>query len=159
VDYFQGVVTEFLRANRSTFVNTECLIQLEPGTVPAKDKHWFCDVVAVNFTERTVYLCEVTYSNTLFALLKRLKAWAENWASVKAALIRDCNIPADWKVVPWVFIPRDREKLFKKKLDDLGAFDESIAMPPPRIEFLEEVVPWKYPSWDRKLESIAEDDK
>ena len=28
MDYFQGAVTEYLRANRATFVNTECLIQL-----------------------------------------------------------------------------------------------------------------------------------
>lgn len=76
MDYFQGVVTEFLRANRSTFVNTECLIQLEPGDTPEKDRHWFCDVIALNLAEKTIYLCEVSYSGTLAALIKRLRAWA-----------------------------------------------------------------------------------
>jgi len=56
MDYFQGVVTEYLRANRATFVNTECLIQLEAGDTPAKGQHWYCDAVAVNFKEKTVGL-------------------------------------------------------------------------------------------------------
>jgi hypothetical protein len=30
MDYFQGVVTEFLRADRAMFVNSECLLQLDP---------------------------------------------------------------------------------------------------------------------------------
>src|SRR5688572_2705820 len=114
MDYFQGVVTEFLRANRSTFVNTECLIQLQLGDTPEKDKHWFCDVVAINFSESTVYLCEVSYSGTLAALMKRLKAWAGCWPDLKRALVRDCHVPADWKVLPWVFIPRDREPTYQR---------------------------------------------
>lgn len=49
MDYFQGVVTEFLRANRSTFVNTEYLIQLDEVKTPLKARHWYCDALAVNF--------------------------------------------------------------------------------------------------------------
>jgi hypothetical protein len=67
MDYFQGVVTEFLRANRSTFVNTEYLIQLDEGKLPVKSRHWYCDALAVNFEESTVFLCEVTYSKTMSA--------------------------------------------------------------------------------------------
>ena len=40
MDYFQGVVVEYLRADRAMFVNTECLVSLEPAEAPAKGKHW-----------------------------------------------------------------------------------------------------------------------
>ena len=42
MDYYLGVVTEYLRADRAIFVNTESLIQLDPGDVPVKDRHWYC---------------------------------------------------------------------------------------------------------------------
>ena len=52
MDYFQGVVTDYLRANRSVFVNTECLIQLDEGNKQLKCRHWFCDAMAVNSLRR-----------------------------------------------------------------------------------------------------------
>jgi len=79
VGYFQEIVTEYLRADRAMFVNTECLIQLNPGDVVSKGTHWYCDAVAVNFRESAVYLCEVTYSTSLSALIGRLQAWSSNW--------------------------------------------------------------------------------
>jgi hypothetical protein len=36
VDYFQGVVTDYLRASRSVFVNTECCIQLNLAPIPTR---------------------------------------------------------------------------------------------------------------------------
>ena len=59
------------------FVNTECLIQLAPGVTPSKGTSWFCDAVAVSVRNNTVYLCEVTYSTTLYALLERLPRMAQ----------------------------------------------------------------------------------
>jgi hypothetical protein len=56
MDYYQEVVTEYLRSDRATFVNTECLIQLEPGQMLGKGAHWYCDAMAVNFRESTLYL-------------------------------------------------------------------------------------------------------
>jgi hypothetical protein len=80
MDYFQGVVTEYLRADRAMFVNTECCIQLTPSANPDRTgPHWFCDAVAVNLRDAEVFLCEVTYSKTLGALNKRLISWASNW--------------------------------------------------------------------------------
>jgi hypothetical protein len=156
MDYFQGVVTEYLRANRATFVNTECLIQLDSGDAPAKGRHWYCDAVAVNFAERSVHLCEVSYSTTLYALLARLAGWSKNWPTLQQALCRDCGVPNDWRVRPWVFVPRDRETAFLGKVSQMTAAEGSITMPAPRVTYLEEVVPWKYKSWDRKLEALAD---
>lgn len=36
MDYYQGVVIDFLRATRTRFVNTECLIQLVPAMYPRR---------------------------------------------------------------------------------------------------------------------------
>jgi hypothetical protein len=83
MDYYQGVVMEYLRADRSVFINPEFLIQIKPGKKPPKGSSWYCDVLAVKFGSdssdpTTVYLCEVTYSQTLQGLMKRLKAWNDN---------------------------------------------------------------------------------
>ena len=73
MDYFQGVVTEYLRAKREVFVNTEFLIQLDPGDVQVKGRSWYCDAVAVSFRDSAVYLCEITYSSSMHALITRLR--------------------------------------------------------------------------------------
>ncbi len=147
MDYYQGVVAEYLRANRAVFLNTECLIQIEAGDVPSKGASWFCDMVAVNLRECTAHLCEVTYSQSLDALKKRLRAWDLNWARVREALACDCAIPEGWHVEPWVFVPGDRILKLAREM----VFSQ---MPVPRMTALEEVVPWKYRSWDRVDDAV-----
>jgi hypothetical protein len=158
MSYFQDVVTEFLRADRAMFVNTECLIQLNPADAVSKGTHWYCDAVAVNFRERSVYLCEVTYSATLQALFGRLQAWKANWPAVCGALVRDCEVPTDFKVHPWIFIPEARRNVFERRRPSLvDASAGAQQMPLPRVTYLESVVPWNYPSWDRKLSLLEEE--
>ena len=155
MDYFQGVVTEYLRANRSVFVNTECLLQLDAGQ-PQKNRHWYCDAVAVNFKDTTVYLCEITYSATMQALLARLHSWRSNWAELTAAVLRDSSIPATWSVQPWLFIPKKHHEVFvKKSARPSPTPGVSAEMPSPRITYLEAVVPWEYCTWDRKEDALA----
>lgn len=148
MDYYQGVVTEYLRADRAVFLNTECCIQLAPGANPdTTGPHWYCDAVAVNFRESVVYLCEISYSKSMAALLKRLEGWNANWLPLRGALVRDCCLPDHWQVRPWVFIPNQCRDLLEKgrtRFSGTGAL-----MPYPRITDLEEVVPWKYQSWNR----------
>jgi hypothetical protein len=157
MDYYLGVVTEYLRADRAVFVNTESLIQLDPGDVPVKDRHWYCDVMAVSFLERTAYLCEITYSTTMHSLLARLQGWEENWAELRAAVFRDCRIPPEgWQIQPWVFIPEKCHPVFKKKFALLTpTIGTSIHMPTPFVTYLEEVVPWKYSSGNRKTVAVV----
>ena len=156
MDYFQGVVTEYLRANRATFVNTECLIQLDQY-LPTKGRHWYCDAVAVNFVEQRVYLCEVSYAATLGALIRRLINWSNHWPAICMAISRDCGIPSSWAIHPWVFIPEKRRSLFETKIAILAKNLGAGAMPVPIATSLENIVPWEYPSWNRKLEEIAEE--
>jgi len=153
MDYFQGVVAEFLRANRGVFINPECLIQLDTDTT-RKGRHWYCDVMAVSFPERRAFLCEVTYSRSLDALIKRLQAWEQNWAEIGDAVRRDASLPADWQVQAWVFIPNACRDAYKSKLSAFLPNDGK--MPRPRVTLLEKVVPWAYPA-ERKedyLESM-----
>lgn len=156
MDYFQGVVAEYLRADRAVFVNSECLIQLDAGAALPKSRHWYCDMVAVNFRETKVYLCEISYSSTMYALLTRLRAWETHWPTLAAAVSRDCGIPSTWKVEPWLFIPAARHLELNSKLATFIKTDgEAHFMPAPRVTHLEDVTPWKYPSWNRQSDSIA----
>ena len=152
MDYFQGVVTDYLRANRATFVNTECCIQLNPGANPdTSGPHWYCDAVAVNLREQKGYLCEITYSKTLGALSKRLASWAGSWPDLRAALQRDCGIPFEWAVRPWLFVPQQLEDLLAQQLSKLpGSGKPGEQMPKSKVTWLEEVTPWKYNSWHRE---------
>jgi hypothetical protein len=153
LDYFQGVVTEYLRADRGMFVNTECCIQLNPGSNPdTSGPHWYCDAVAVNFRLQKIYLCEVTYAKSLSALKTRLAAWAAHWEGVRHALVRDCSLPEDWAVQPWLFVPSHLraglETKFAIHRDDATG---NSTMPVPMITELEDILPWKYRSWNRVL--------
>ncbi len=159
MDYFQGVVTEFLRANRSTFVNTECLIQLDEGDTPAKRRHWYCDAVAVEFERSIVSLCEVTYSTTMQPLIARLRAWDSHWPLICKAIARDCHVPDSWSIRPWLFVP---EKLYEHVLKSkLTAFlceaPRADRMPYPEVTYLEHVAPWNYRHWDRKTVALKQE--
>jgi hypothetical protein len=146
VSYYQDIVTEYLRADRAMFVNTEYFIQLDAADVTSKGKTWYCDIVAVSFRDEKVYLCEVTYSKTMDALVKRLKAWSTNWSGVCAALVRDSVVPAHWSIQPWLFVPAAHAPLLKQKLASLhNVVDGHGQMPSPQIRNLESVAPWKYP--------------
>lgn len=156
MDYFQGVVTEYLVADRAAFVNTELLIQLDADD-SKKGRHWYCDAAAASFRDSTLYLCEVTYSKTMSALAKRLLAWDANWLELQVALRRDCEIPDSWKIQPWAFIPEKYLPALKIRIEELAAEGRPIeAMPYPRITCLEHVVPWNYITWDRKVADLEE---
>ncbi len=152
--YYQGVVVEYLRADRSVFVNTECCIQLNEADNPdGSGPHWYCDAVAVNFRDKAIFLCEVSYASDLGALLKRLQSWNSHWLQIKSSLLRDCNLP-DWRVRPWLFIPDKCVVDAVKTIQSIGASpgETRLFQDDPRITTLELVTPWNYCTWDRKGE-------
>jgi len=151
MDYFQGVVTEFLRAKRSQFVNSEYMINLDEDGTYLKGRHWYCDAVAIDFAEHMVHLCEVTYSKTLQAVVARLQAWSNEWPAVVAAIHRDSALTGQWVVTPRVFIPHELEPLLQSKLAHVSRpTSASPAMPEPIVTVLENVLPWRYRSWNGK---------
>lgn len=146
MDYFQGVVAEYLRANRATFVNPECLVQIDDNTIiPQKNGHWYIDLLAVNMEERAIYLCEVSYSTTLASLLKKLFAWGANWSAIVEGLHRHSHLPENWPVRPWLFVP---ETAIKRLVDRMP-----VTLSTPKITPLEMTEPWRYCGWNRITEA------
>ena len=149
MDYFQGVVTEFLRAKRSRFVNTEYMINLDPDGTYGKDRHWYCDAVAIDFEDSTVHLCEITYSKTLHSVSKRLQFWCSHWPDLIAALHRDSHLKGEWQVFPRIFVPSVLKGQLQVRVKALKRPESpSCSMPEPIVTALEEVLPWKYRSWN-----------
>ena len=158
MEYFQGVVTEYLVADRASFVNSELLIQLDADE-PKKGRHWYCDAAAVNIREETLYLCEVTYSKSMSALSKRLLAWDAHWKELRDAIARDCGIPSSWTIQPWAFIPEAYNQALKSRIAPLASDERNgDVMPYPQITFLENVVPWNYVTWDRKVTALEDEE-
>jgi hypothetical protein len=157
VNYYESVVVDYLRADRSLFVNTECCIQLNEADNPDKSgPHWYCDALAVDFRSKSIFLCEFSYSVALQALIKRLKAWNENWQGVCHALVRDSHLPAkEWTVRPWLFIPEESVKVLQRGLEKIAGNRELSFK--SRITTLEMVQPWKYSSYNRKGEEQKPD--
>lgn len=151
MDYFQGVVANYLSADPAIFVQPEACIRLHPDRRLKKGEHWYCDILAVSFREQTVYLCEVTLSRTLTALLKRLSEWDANWAEVCIAVRRDNRIPNEWHVRPWAFVPSAQKELLSRGVSALlGSCAGVDRIPRPLVTGLEDVVPWLY-SWPNEL--------
>ena len=151
MDYFQGVVTEYLRADRAVFVNTECCIQLNPGANPdTSGPHWYCDAVAVDHRKHEIFLCEITFAKSLSALQTRLTGWAANWPGVLAALVRDSALPSDWPVRPWIFVPEKLRTSLEDKIRRVSNVGTGAGqMPFPKVTALEATMPWEYCSWNR----------
>lgn len=146
MDYFQGVVGEYLRANRATFVNPEFCLMLDAGVKsPPKGRSWYVDLLAVCFPDTTAYLCEVTYDKAAGAMIKRLTAWSLHWPTLVNAVRRDGGVPDSWNVRPWLFVPEVGIANLVSKLPALPIT--------PRITPLEMTQPWNYCGWDRHGEA------
>ena len=135
MDHFEGVVLDYLRADRALFVNSQCCIQLNEGANPdTSGPHWYCDAVAVSFKEQAAYLCEITYAARAPSLLARLRAWDEHWPGVRAARLGTA-------VCRWIgvqarlFVPESNAKGIQSAIGGLKN------LPSPRVTFLEEVLP------------------
>lgn len=148
VNFYECVVVEYLRADRSAFVNTESCIQLNEADNPdTSGPHWYCDAIAIDFRQKVVYLCEISYSRPLQALLKRLSYWHESWTLLRLALQRDSSLPADWPVRPWLFVPEELLPMLVKGLERISG-SNPLAFT-PRVTPLEMVQLWRYRSWSR----------
>ena len=146
MDHFESVVIEYLRADRSLFVNSQCCIQLNAGENPdTSGPHWYCDAVAVSFKAKAIYLCEITYATPPASLMKRLTAWNKDWSVLRQALVRDSGVPADWPVQPWLFVP----KSLVERVTAFVSTMQPLNMPQPKVTTLEDVLPWRYRSWNR----------
>lgn len=152
MDHFESVVLEYLRADRALFINSQCCIQLNAGQNPdTSGAHWYCDAVALSLKAQTAYLCEITYADPPNSLFKRLTGWNKDWPLLRLALERDSGVPQSWSLTPWIFVPQT----LAPRVDAFLATLSSGEMPRPRVTHLEDVMPWRYRSWDRLTEHVA----
>ena len=148
MNYYESVVIDYLRADRSIFVNTECCIQLNEADNPdCSGPHWYCDAVIADFRSKCIFLAEISYGAQLADMTRRLKGWHDNWAGVCHALARDSFLLPEWPVRPWLFVPEQLVPLLLKRVSQVaeGAAPSFV----PRITTLEMVQPWRYRSWNR----------
>lgn len=146
MDYYQGVVADFLDADPAVFINNEYYIRLDG--MPPKGNSWYADIMAINMRDQAAYLCEVTFSKGLGSLIKRLEAWDARWLAICEAIRQKSSIPTDWTIQPWLFIPENRKPALMARLS-------CMQMPQPRLTWLESVVPWNYNS-DERVEDWLE---
>jgi hypothetical protein len=74
-----------------------------------------------------------------------LTDWANNWDELRAALVRDNHVHHSWKVETRAFFPRELRDVFDKKLSKIsGIVGGQGQMPVPKVDYLEDIVPWKY---------------
>jgi hypothetical protein len=136
-----------LWADRGCFVNPEFWIR---GNLehPHEKPHWFVDVLAIDMRERSVYLCEVTYTKQPRALARRLHSWKAHWDLINSTLKKDACVDKEWPLVPWVFAPPETLAIIKPELEKL--------FPKAKTTSLEKVLPWLYCTYDRKPEAHDE---
>jgi hypothetical protein len=113
MDYFQSVVAEYLQRDRASFINTEFLLPHKARPTDEGPPEWLVDILSVNLRDQRVYLCEISYSDRLQALEKRLREWADHWDVVTKTIRMDAHIPDDWPICIHLFVPA-------KQLIDLG---------------------------------------
>jgi len=86
---------------------------------------------------------------TSVSLMKRLRAWHDNWQSVIDALYRESMIcEFRWPVRPWLFVREDRVPLLKEQLNRI-ANGQPLKFN-PKITPLEKVQPWLFSTFNRK---------
>jgi hypothetical protein len=148
MNYYESVVMDYLRADRAIFLNTEYCIQINPGNPDTSGPHWYCDVVALDFLSKEIFLCEISYAVRLADLIKRLKGWHDNWKGVCDAVARDSFLSKPWPVRPWLFVPESRVPLLEQRLGEIANGQPLHFL--PKITHLEMVQPWRYASWNRE---------
>jgi hypothetical protein len=153
LDYYQGVINDYIAADRALFINPEFCLQINAATnAETNGTHWYADAVAVDFRDRNIFLCEMTFSSSLYSLIKRLTSWKEHWHLIPEILKRDAFLPEEWPIRPWIFVPEERVPKLLKGISAL-INDTEQPLPTPRITTMEMVQPWQYKTWNRNGEN------
>jgi hypothetical protein len=151
MDHYKTVVMDYLQSDKAVFVNAECCLKLGPEDADKRTERCACDAVAIDLRHGAVYLCETALDEEMSGLLSKLTAWTKNWNSMKAALQRECKVPADWRVHVWLFVPRGSIEMLDEKLEHLRQTVGSMFK--VKITALEDVQPWRSSSWERREEA------
>jgi hypothetical protein len=131
-------------------LNPEFWLDLRSYKPPVKTKQErYIDALTVCFRDRVAYLCEISYSVSQSAMIARLREWSAHWPEIARQIYRQANIPEDWGIRIWLFVP---EAAITKLVRQMPQFPS-----PPKITPLEMVVPWSYVNHDRVGEARKPD--
>ena len=142
VSHYEEIVAEYLYFERTRFVSPGFNLDLGGAGPHGKGRNWWIDVLAVDFGDEAVYLCEATFAQQPNYMFHRLNAWAALWPEIRENLFRVTHAPSHWNVIPWIFAPASLELKVKQGID---------AIPDRPFDYkwksFEEIVPWKRPQY------------
>ena len=142
MSYYEEIVAEYLCSDRTRFVSPSFNLDLGGAGPFGKGRNWWIDVLAINFRNETLYLCEATFAQQPNHMFRRLKAWAALWSEIRENLFHVTHAPSSWNVVPWIFAPASLESKIKQGI-------EAIPNCPFDCKWtaFEDIVPWKRPRY------------
>jgi hypothetical protein len=107
MSHYEEIVAEYLCFGRTRFVSPGFSLDLGGVGPQGKGRNWWIDVLAVDFKEQTIYLCEATFARNPTYMFARLRAWTVVWPEICENLFRITHAPHSWTVKPWIFTPYD----------------------------------------------------
>jgi hypothetical protein len=138
MSYYEEIVAEYLCSERTRFVSPSFNLDLGGAGPFGKGRNWWIDILAVDFEDQAVYLCEATFAQQPNYMFRRLKAWAALWSEIRENLFLVTHAPISWNVIPWVFAPANLESKIRQGIE---------AIPNRPFDYkwraFEEIVPWK----------------
>jgi hypothetical protein len=142
VSQYEEIVAEYLCFERTRFVSPGFNLDLGGAGPLGKGRNWWIDVLAVDFRNETIYLCEATFAQQPNYMFRRLRAWAALWSEIRENLFHVTSAPSSWNVIPWIFAPANLESKIKQGI-------EAIPNRPFGYEWtaFEDIVPWKRPQY------------
>jgi hypothetical protein len=138
MSHYEEIVAEYLCFGRTRFVSPGFSLDLGGVGPHGKGRNWWIDVLAVDFKEQTIYLCEATFARHPTYMFARLRAWTAVWPEICENLFRVTHAPHSWTVKPWIFTPND----LKSRIE-LGIAAIRDCPFDYKWTAFEDIVPWK----------------
>ena len=108
-----------------------------------------------DFDRGVAYIKKGAFEEAIPYLEKALEAKPDH---AKAEFYRAVELNAMARELQQAFIPEEYNESLRSRITPLTNVERSIGdMPYPRITFLENVVPWNYVTWDRKVTALEDD--
>jgi hypothetical protein len=93
MSYYEEIVAEYLCSERTRFVSPGFNLDLGGAGPFGKGRNWWIDVLAIDFKDKTVYLCEATFAKQPNYMFHRLRTWAALWSEIRVNLFHVTQAP------------------------------------------------------------------
>ena len=130
METFHRSIEAYLRKNPALFLNSNCSLHLQTA------KPCIVDLLAVDFGNKTVWLCAGGLGKTSDLVMSQLRSWQTLWPLIQLALWRDQKVPLGFEMRPWVFVDAVKRPLFDAAF---ASTDMEGHMPSPRFTHTEQL--------------------